>query len=99
MNAAQAPPITKRRCWRAFLADRQGATAVEFSLVAVPFIGLLFGILQTFLVFFAQQLLETLVKQSSRLILTGQAQAQSLSPSQFASVVCSNLPILFNCAG
>ena len=99
MNAAHAAPITKRRRWRAFVADRQGATAVEFALVATPFIGLLVGIIQTFLVFFAQQLLETSVKQSSRLILTGQAQAQSLSPSQFASVVCSNLPILFNCAG
>lgn len=97
MNAAQAAPITKRRCWRAFLADRQGATAVEFALVAVPFIGLLFGILQTFLVFFAQQLLETSVHQSSRLIFTGQAQAQAMNQTQFASVVCSNLPILFNC--
>jgi Flp pilus assembly protein TadG len=97
MTTTHAAPITKRRRWRAFLADRQGATAVEFALVATPFIGLLVGIIQTFLVFFAQQLLETAVNQSSRLILTGQAQAQSMSQSQFASVVCSNLPILFNC--
>lgn len=97
MTATHAAPITKRRRWRAFFADQQGAAAVEFSLVAVPFIGLLFGIIQTFLVFFAQQLLETAVNASSRLILTGQAQAQSLTQSQFASAVCSNLPILFNC--
>src|ERR1700732_4338832 len=97
MNAANAAPVTKRRCWRAFLADRQGATAVEFALVAVPFLGLIFGILQTFLVFFSQQLLETAVNQSSRLILTGQAQAQSMTQSQFAAVVCSNLPIFINC--
>jgi Flp pilus assembly protein TadG len=97
MTVMHTVPITKRRRWRAFLADRQGATAVEFALVAVPFIGLLFGIIQTFLVFFAQQLLETSVNQSSRLILTGQAQAQSMNQTQFATVVCNNLPILFNC--
>ena len=41
MTATHAAPITKRRRWRAFLADRKGATAVEFALVATPFIGLL----------------------------------------------------------
>jgi Flp pilus assembly protein TadG len=99
MTATHAVPTTKRRRCRAFLADRRGATAVEFALVATPFIGLLFGIIQSFLIFFAQQLLETAVNQSSRLILTGQAQAQSMTQSQFAAAVCSNLPILFNCNG
>lgn len=97
MTTTRAAPITQRRRWRAFLADRQGATAVEFALIATPFIGLLVGIIQTFLVFFSQQLLETAVNQSSRLILTGQAQAQSMTQSQFASQVCSNLPILIVC--
>lgn len=58
-----------------FLADENGATAVEFGLVAAPFIALLVGIIQTFMVLFASQLLETVVTQSSRLIMTGQAQA------------------------
>jgi len=97
MTATHAAPITKRRRWRAFFADRRGSTAVEFALVATPFIGLLVGIIQTFLVFFAQQLLETAVNQSSRLILTGEAQAQNMNQTQFASAVCSSLPILFNC--
>ena len=97
MTATHAAPVTNRRRWRVFFADTKGATAVEFALVATPFIGLLVGIIQTFLVFFSQQLLETAVNQSSRQILTGQAQAQSMTQGQFANVVCSNLPILFNC--
>ena len=97
MTATHAVPITKRRCWRAFIADQKGATAVEFALVATPFIALLVALIQTFLVFFAQQLLETAVNQSSRAILTGQAQAQSMNQTQFAAAVCSNLVILFNC--
>jgi len=98
MTDMHAMPITKRRRWRAFFADRKGATAVEFGLVAAPFIALLVALIQTFLVFFAQQLLETAVNASSRAILTGQAQAQSMNQTQFAAAVCSNLPILFDCS-
>lgn len=97
MTATHAAPMTKRRRWRSFFADQKGATAVEFALVGAPFIALLVALIQTFLVFFAQQLLETVVIQSSRMILTGQAQGQSLNQSQFATAVCSNVVILFNC--
>ncbi|MFB9269252.1 TadE/TadG family type IV pilus assembly protein [Bradyrhizobium erythrophlei] len=97
MTATHAGPITKRSRWRAFLADRKGVTAVEFALIGTPFIALLVALIQTFLVFFAQQLLETVVIQSSRMILTGQAQGQSLTQAQFANVVCSNVVTLFNC--
>lgn len=97
MLVAPAVPITKRRRWRAFVADRKGATAVEFALIAAPFIALLVALIQTFLVFFAQQLLEQVVNQSSRAILTGQAQAQSMTQAQFAKTVCSNVVILFDC--
>lgn len=98
MTAAHAVPTTKRRRWRAFLADRNGATAVEFALIAPAFIALLVALIQTFLVFFAQQLLEQVVNQSSRAILTGQAQAASMTQAQFATAVCSNVVILFDCS-
>lgn len=97
MTFTRTAPLTKCRRWRSFCADQTGATAVEFALVATPFIALLVALIQTFLVFFAQQLLETAVNQSSRQILTGQAQAQNMTQAQFATLVCSNLPILFNC--
>jgi len=97
MTTIHAVPRAKRRRWRAFFANQKGATAVEFALVAAPFIALLVALIQTFLVFFAQQLLESVVTESSRMILTGQAQAQSMSQSNFANAVCSNVVILFNC--
>jgi Flp pilus assembly protein TadG len=82
-----------------FLADENAATAVEFGLVAAPFIALLVGAIQTFMVLFASQLLETVVTQSSRLILTGQVQAANMTQSQFASLVCAQVAIVFNCSG
>jgi Flp pilus assembly protein TadG len=89
-------PIT-HRCKRAFLRSENGATAVEFGLVAAPFIALLMGTIQTFLVFFAGQQLQTIVTQTSRLILTGQAQNQGLSQSAFAQKLCANVVVLFSC--
>jgi Flp pilus assembly protein TadG len=82
---------------RRFLTDSNGATAVEFGLVAAPFIALLVGIIQTFVVLFASQLLETVVTQSSRLILTGQVQAANTTQSGFASNVCQQVTTVFDC--
>lgn len=94
-------PCNRRyvRRFRSLLADENAATAVEFGLVAAPFIALLVAIIQTFLVFFASQLLETVVSQSSRLILTGQVQSSNMTQSAFAQQVCSAVVILFNCNG
>jgi Flp pilus assembly protein TadG len=88
----------RNRC-AAFVNDRRGATAVEFALVAAPFLGLLFALIHTFLVFFAQQLLESVVPQSSRQILTGQVQSQQLTKDAFHQIVCDKVVILFNCSG
>jgi Flp pilus assembly protein TadG len=86
--------FSRRRCFR---QAEEGATAVEFALVAAPFLALLIAILQTMIVFFAQRLLDEVVSQASRTIQTGQAQTSSLTQSQFASWVCQKTVILFTC--
>jgi Flp pilus assembly protein TadG len=82
------------------LARREdGTVAVEFGLIAVPFLGLMFAIMETALVFFAGQVLETAAADSARLIMTGQAQTQGLNQSTFKSAVCSKVHGLFDCNG
>jgi Flp pilus assembly protein TadG len=98
ITASATGPGHHRRRRRGFLADANGATAVEFGLIAAPFIALLVGIIQTFMVLFASQLLETVVTQSSRLILTGQAQAANTTQSGFATLVCQQVKIVFDCS-
>jgi len=79
-------------------AQRQGgAAAVEFAMVAAPFLGLTFAILETGMVLLAGQTLQTAVALSARQILTGQSQTQGLSAAQFQQVVCTNVSSLFNC--
>src|SRR3546814_5027684 len=76
---------TFRRRARALARDTRGATIIEFAIVAMPFIVLLIAILQTSLVFFAQQLLETTAEDTSRVILTNQAQKAGTSQADFRS--------------
>ena len=96
------PALTTRRrrnrC-AAFARDERGATAVEFALVAAPFLALVIALIQTFLVFFAQQTLETIVRQSARLVMTGQVQSAQMTQSVFKQKVCDQIVILFNCSG
>ena len=83
---------------RRLLCREDGAAAVEFALVAAPFLALMFAIIETALVFFAGQYLETVVADSSRLIMTGQVQTQGLGQSQFLNQVCGKIVALFNCS-
>jgi len=83
---------------RRFARRDDGAAAVEFGMVAAPFLALMFAIMETALVFFASQTLETAVADSARLIMTGQAQSQSFDAGQFKTSVCSKIGGLFNCA-
>ncbi len=52
------------RTARRFARQQDGAAAVEFALVAAPFSALIFAILETALVFFAGQTLETAASAS-----------------------------------
>nr|WP_246515322.1 TadE/TadG family type IV pilus assembly protein [Bradyrhizobium diversitatis] len=88
----------RNRC-AAFARDKRGATAVEFALVAAPFLALIIALIQTFLVFFAQQTLETIVRQSARLVMTGQVQSAQMTQATFKQKVCEQIVILFNCSG
>ncbi len=72
--------------------------AVEFALVAAPFLALVFAIMETAIVFFASQALETATSDSARLIMTGQAQSQGLDAATFKQSVCAKIFGLFNCA-
>lgn len=95
ISTVKARPRRRSR----WLACESGATAVEFSFVALPMLALLIAILQIGVIFLAQNELETAVEKSSRLLFTGQAQTSNLSQSQFHADVCGYLSALFNCSG
>ena len=83
--------------WR-FCRNRRGSAAIEFALVAPVFLALLFAILETGIIFFADQYLETLTQDGARMILTGQAQNGNYTQSQFQTYICSQVSALFSCS-
>jgi Flp pilus assembly protein TadG len=85
---------------RAFGRDDRGATLIEFGLLAIPFFAVIGAILETSLIFFAGQVLDSSVETSARLIRTGQAQTSNYTSSSFKAAMCSNTYGLFgDCSG
>ncbi len=91
--------LTRRLLASAIVRDRGGATAVEFGIIALPFLALMGAIFESALCFLAGQILDTAVNDAARLIRTGQAQAGSYSEAQFTTEICNRLYVLFDCTG
>ena len=93
-------PASVKGLLRRFRRSRGGSAAVEFALVAPMFFALLFAIIETAIMFFAGQVLETITQNSARSILTGQTQTAGYTTvQQFSTnVVCPQIPALFTCA-
>jgi Flp pilus assembly protein TadG len=101
-NRSKFPDRLRRlvpaRIARRLLRQQDGSAAVEFALVAAPFLALTFAILETAIIFFASQTLEATAADASRLIMTGQAQAANYSQADFKTAVCARVYALFDCA-
>jgi len=82
-----------------FVSTRQGATAVEFALIAPPFLAVLIAIFQVTIFLFAQQILQNAAVEAGRLFMTGQAQNAGTTQTQFASNdVCPMVQPVFTCS-
>lgn len=84
----------RRRLARAagrFARAEQGATAVEFALVAIPFLMLIFAIIELGLVFLVSVTLENAVIDVGRTIRTGQVQTSGGNAASFKTAVCNKM--------
>ena len=86
------------RLVRRFGRKDDGATAVEFALVAFPFFALLLVIFESAIVMFTDISLQNGVTAASRLIRTGQAQTKGLSATAFKKVICDNVASYIDCS-
>jgi Flp pilus assembly protein TadG len=87
--------------FRRFRHNNDGATAVEFGLVATPFFMLMMAIFELAMLLWTNQVMEEAVFQSSRVILTGEAMTLYPNPATavaaFKSDVCTRLTLVSNC--
>jgi len=80
-----------------FKRATSGVTAIEFSLVAVPFFFLLYAIIDISMIFFSSTMLENGVASAARQIRTGKVQSTNMTPEQFRTLVCNEISLLLAC--
>jgi Flp pilus assembly protein TadG len=99
MSSSATSTAFARDMLRRFGRNRKASAAVEFALVAPVFFALLFAIVETALMFFASQVLETVAQESARQIMTGQSQASGNTTAALfiTNVVCSQPQPVLNC--
>lgn len=95
MRRLLAPAVRKGR---RFVREEDGVTIIEFALLAIPFFTIIVAILETSLVFFAGQILDSGVQDTSRIVRTGQAQIGGWDADDFRTTLCSRLYGMFDCS-
>jgi len=93
-----------RLCGR-FARDSRGSTAVEFAMISVPFLGLLFAIFQTAYLLMTQSAMDNAAALAARNIYTGQAMGAGTtgtgtnnSSTFLTNVVCPSMPSFITCS-
>ncbi len=84
---------------RRFIKSERGATALEFAMVAFPFLYVLGCICETGVMLFTEYTIQSGVQEAAREIRTGHAQTVGLSASAFKSKICETVSILVDCSG
>lgn len=78
-----------------YIDNKDGATAIEFAFLAIPFFMLLFAILELAIIFFISSTLSHAVSESGRQIRTGNF--QSCGQAAFKASVCDKMKGLGSC--
>jgi Flp pilus assembly protein TadG len=94
MSSPAVSAAAVQKALRRFRRNRRGSAAVEFALVAPIFFALLFAIIETAMVFFAGQVLETGLQDTGRAIYI----SKSMTPAEFKQALCDRVVVLFACS-
>lgn len=83
--------LQQPRFLRRFVHARQGATAVEFAMIALPFFTLAFATLELGMMFVLSTTLESSAQDAARTIRTGQFQTAGQAQADYKNAICNNL--------
>jgi Flp pilus assembly protein TadG len=90
-----------RQRLRRFAGNEVGATAVEFAIIAAPFMFMMMALFEIALLYLTQASLDFAVADAQRMVRTGQAQTQGISQSQLYTRLCDRMRAFMpvSCAG
>jgi len=76
---------------------KEGSTAIEFAMLAVPYIMLSLAIIELSLMFTSASLLEGATDSAARMVRTGQIQQGGGGETAFRAALCAYATVLVNC--
>ncbi|KQS87809.1 MULTISPECIES: TadE/TadG family type IV pilus assembly protein [unclassified Rhizobium] len=96
-------PKVRRGLLRRFCKEKSGTSTIEFALLALPFLIVLFASLETFAAFTAEQLLSNATDTMARKVRTGEITfglnpATDMSEEQFRKAFCNEISIIMKCS-
>src|SRR5262245_65256032 len=77
-----------------FARNRDGATAHEFVILAIPFAMLVFAILESCISFAAQEVLTNATDDIARQLRTGQLRSADVNATSLKKMICDRLDIV-----
>ena len=91
--------------WTHFKKNEDGTASIEFVLVAIPFLIIIFAILEFSFMFLGERIIHVAIHDASRMLKTGQIQTLSLTNEDdeddeelFRKIVCNETLLrLFDC--
>lgn len=96
-QAGDAQPKRSRSLFKRLLREKSGTSAIEFSLLALPFLMVLFASLETFTAFTAEQLLANATETMARKIRTGEI-TSAMPEEDFRKAFCAEISIIMTCS-
>lgn len=84
--------------WQRLFKSNEGATAVEFALLVLPFFVLIFAIIEISLLFFVDSTLDGALAKTARKVRVGYAASQHWDINAFKNDLCTNLSLSFGCS-
>ena len=93
-NALAGAPQKPLGLIRRFSRERKGSVAIEFSILAMPFVALIFAILESCVSFSTQQLIANATDRVSRDIRTGRLKVADLAGPKLKKIICDNIALL-----
>ena len=100
---AKAKRRPRLRTLLRFRREEEGAAALEFAILAVPFMMLIFATFETFFAFAGEQLMANAVETMARKVRTGeitfgQGKPTDVTEAEFRELFCDEISILNMCS-
>ncbi|GEO87217.1 MULTISPECIES: TadE/TadG family type IV pilus assembly protein [Alphaproteobacteria] len=93
----------KNRPWRHIVKSRDGAAAIEFAILAIPYFMIIFAILETFTAYTAEQMVTNAVNTMARELRTGNitynlGRSTDMNQTEFRAAFCDEISIMIACS-